>query len=42
MKNPHSLKKLKIVIEEEIDDNRLQHVYQEISSGSVRLALKAL
>jgi hypothetical protein len=40
MKNPHSLQKLKIGIERELMTN--SNVYQEISSGSVRAALKAL
>jgi len=41
-KNPHFLQKLKINIEREIDDNKLQHVCQEIYSEGVRPALKAL
>jgi len=40
--NPHSLQKLKIGIEKEIDDDKLQHVCQEISSEGLRPALKAL
>jgi len=41
-KNPLSLQKLKIGIEREIDDHKLQRVCQEIPSEDVRHALKAL
>ena len=37
VKNPHSLQELKISIEREIAEDKLQHMCQEIFSESVRL-----